>query len=62
MRKYFLEVTVERSEDRKLADILVNYSAKIKKGDTVIIRGDELGKPLLLEVYRKVVGGEAGIR
>lgn len=42
----------------KLADILVNYSAKIKKRDTVLIRGDELGKPLLLEVYRKVV--EAG--
>ena len=42
----------------KLADILVNYSAKVKKGDTVLIRGDELGKPLLLEVYRKVV--EAG--
>ena len=42
----------------KLADILVNYSTKIKKGETVLIRGDELGKPLLLEVYRKVV--EAG--
>lgn len=39
----------------KLADILVNYSAKVKKGDTVIIRGDDLGKPLILEVYRKVI-------
>lgn len=39
----------------KLADILVNYSVKVKKGDKVLIRGDELGKPLLLEVYRKVL-------
>lgn len=46
------------SRVEKLADILVNYSVKVKKGDTVLIRGDELGKPLLLEVYRKVV--EAG--
>lgn len=42
----------------KLADILVNYSVQVKKGDAVLIRGDELGKPLLLEVYKKVV--EAG--
>ncbi len=46
------------SRVEKLADILVNYSAKVKKGDTVLIRGDELGKPLILEVYRKVI--EAG--
>jgi len=43
------------SRVEKLADILVNYSAKVKKGDTVLIRGDELGKPLILEVYRKVI-------
>lgn len=46
------------SRVRKLADILVSYSAKVKKGETVLIRGDELGKPLILEVYRKVI--EAG--
>lgn len=46
------------SRVEKLAGILVNYSAKVKKGDTVLIRGDELGKPLLLAVYREVV--EAG--
>lgn len=46
------------SRVEKLADILVNYSAKVKKGDTVLVRGDELGKPLILEVYRKVI--EAG--
>jgi aminopeptidase len=46
------------SRVERLADILVNYSAKVKKGDTVLIRGDELGKPLILEVYRKAI--EAG--
>lgn len=46
------------SRVEKLADILVNYSVKVKKGETVLIRGDELGKPLILDVYRRVI--EAG--
>ena len=43
----------------KLADILVNYSLKVKKGERVLINSSsELAKPLVLEVYRKVL--EAG--
>src|SRR3972149_9496304 len=42
-----------------LADILVNYSLKVKKGERVLINSSsELAKPLVLEVYRKVL--EAG--
>jgi aminopeptidase len=36
----------------KLADILVNYSTKVKKGDKVAIRGDIAALPLLNEVLR----------
>jgi len=40
----------------KLADILVNYSLKIKKGERVLINASsELAKPLVLEVYKKVL-------
>jgi len=43
----------------KLAYILVNYSLKVKKGERVLINSSsELAKPLVLEVYRKVL--EAG--
>ena len=43
----------------KLADILVNYSLKVKKGERVLINSSsELAKSLVLEVYRKVL--EAG--
>lgn len=42
----------------KLADLLVNYSVKIKKGEFVILQGDAITEPLLLELYRKVL--EAG--
>ena len=44
------------SRIKKLAAILVNHSIKAKKGDTVMIASSsELGKPLLLEVFREVV-------
>jgi len=40
----------------KLADILVNYSLKVKKGERVLINSSsELAKPLVLEVYKNVL-------
>ena len=40
---------------QKLADILVNYSTKVKPGDHVVIRSTPLARPLIEEVYRLVV-------
>lgn len=39
----------------KLADILVNYSVKIKPNDWVLVRGDVLALPLLQEIYTLVM-------
>jgi aminopeptidase len=39
----------------KLADLLVNYSVKVKPGDTVGIQGDNLAEPLLKAIYVKVL-------
>lgn len=39
----------------KLADILVNYSIKVKPGDKILIVGDAATGPLIKEVYRKVL-------
>lgn len=39
----------------KLADLLVNYSVGIKPGDKVMLEGNELARPLILEIYRKVL-------
>jgi aminopeptidase len=40
----------------KLADILVNYSLKVKRQEAVMISASsELAKPLVLEVYKKVI-------
>ena len=39
----------------KQAKILVNYSAKTKKGDRALIVADWLAKPLALEVYRELI-------
>lgn len=36
----------------KQAEILVNYSLKVKKGENVIISGDFKSKPLALEIYK----------
>lgn len=41
--------------DEKLANILVHYSIKAKKGDKVIIDFHEAGKTLALEVYKKLL-------
>ena len=48
----------------KLADLLVNYSVKIKPGDWVLVRGDVISEPLVSEVVRHVVkaGGNPTIQ
>ena len=40
---------------KKLADVLVNYSLKVKKGDKLAIRGDFLAQPLIKETFRQAV-------
>jgi aminopeptidase len=39
----------------KIASILVNYSCKIKKGETVVISADTPAKPLVLEIYKQII-------
>jgi aminopeptidase len=39
----------------KLADLLVNYSVKIKPGQKVSVRGSTLAEPLLKVIYKKVL-------
>lgn len=39
----------------RLADVLVNYSVGVKRGQTVRLAGPELAAPLLTELYRAVV-------
>ncbi|HMB96614.1 MAG TPA: aminopeptidase [Tepidisphaeraceae bacterium] len=48
----------------KLADVLVNYSVVVKKGQLVRISGAPIAQPLVLEIYRKVVaaGGMPFVR
>ncbi|MBD3368607.1 MAG: aminopeptidase [Candidatus Eisenbacteria bacterium] len=43
----------------KLADVLVNYSVGVEKGDLVAIQGAHLAEPLLLEIYRKALEARA---
>ena len=43
----------------KLADILVDYSTQIKKGDLVSIRGSYIAEPLLLALYRRCLERDA---
>jgi len=40
----------------KLADVLVNYSVAVKKGQIVRISGPACATPLVSELYRKVLG------
>ncbi|HEY2587209.1 MAG TPA: aminopeptidase [Tepidisphaeraceae bacterium] len=48
----------------KLADVLVNYSVGVKKGQTVRISGEPVAQPLIVELYRKVLatGGHPLVR
>jgi aminopeptidase len=39
----------------KLADLLVNYSVKVKPGDKVVIQGETTGEPLLKAVFAQVL-------
>ena len=38
-----------------LADLLVNYSVEVKRGDSVVIEGNTLAEPLIKSVYAKVL-------
>lgn len=40
---------------KKQAEVLVDYSTKVKKGDRVVISADFEAKPLVLEIYRLCV-------
>jgi aminopeptidase len=44
----------------KLAELMVNYSTKVKPGDRVFIRAHTLAEPLVREVFKKVLqaGGQ----
>jgi aminopeptidase len=48
----------------KLADVLVNYSIGVKKGQSVRITGRPVCQALVIELYRKVLeaGGHPIIR
>ena len=48
----------------KLADVLVNYSTAVKKGQLVRISGAPVSTPLILEIHAKVIeaGGHSFIR
>lgn len=39
----------------KLADVLVNYSVGVKKGQTVRINSSAIAEPLVLEIYRAII-------
>ena len=38
-----------------VADILVDYSVKVRKNDLVVIRGAYIAEPLMLEIYRRCI-------
>jgi aminopeptidase len=48
-----MDIRIER-----VAQVLVNYSAGVKPGDWVMLRGDPIGEPMLRAVYRCIL--EAG--
>lgn len=40
---------------RNLAEVAVNYSSKVKKGDLVLIRANAEAKDLIIELYKQVI-------
>jgi len=40
---------------KKLAEILVHYSVRAQPGEVVLIRGNDLAKPLIIAVYQEVL-------
>lgn len=45
----------------KLANLLVNYSTKVKKGDTVYVEGDEAAIPYIIEVAKAAIKNGANV-
>lgn len=45
----------------KLANLLVNYSARVKKGDFVFVSGDEVTSPWLVEVVKEAIKAGAHV-
>lgn len=45
--------------DRKLAQLIVQYSLEVQPGQRVLIRGGVLGEPLIKEFYREVLAAGA---
>ena len=43
------------SRVKRLAEILVHYSVQAKKDEVVLIRGNDLAKPLILAIYEQVL-------
>ena len=43
---------------KKQAEILVDYSLKVKKGEKVLVIGDFTAKPLMLEIYKTLIKKE----
>src|ERR1700760_518456 len=43
----------------KLADVIVNYSAGVRRREVVRVSGPSVATPLLVELYRKVVAAGA---
>ncbi len=39
----------------KYADVLVNYSLELKKGDEILIQGENVSTELIKEVYKKAL-------
>jgi len=39
----------------KLAQVMVEYSCSVRKGDRVVIQGSTAAEPLLVELYKKVI-------
>ncbi|WP_202710204.1 aminopeptidase [Sporosalibacterium faouarense] len=46
---------------KKLAELLVNYSLRIKKGDYLLIEGSDITQPLVKEVYREAIKKGANV-
>jgi Leucyl aminopeptidase (aminopeptidase T) len=53
-----MEKTMADIRLEKWADLLVNYSIKVKPGERVLLRGDWLAEPLIKATYAKIL--EAG--
>ncbi|MBU0569950.1 aminopeptidase [Patescibacteria group bacterium] len=45
---------------KKQAEVLVNYSCKVKPGENVAIFADFMARPLVLEIYKKLITLGAG--